>query len=75
MLTHEDVRHLCGELPDWKIAKIIASKATYHELETAVLWTQGENRGPEERHMLGSQAAYLYEILMAGEEWEEEEGR
>lgn len=74
MLTREDVRHLCGELPDWKIAKIVASQASYRDLETAVLWTQGEDRGPE-RHMLGGRAAYLYEILMAGEEWEEERGR
>jgi hypothetical protein len=65
---------LCGELPDWKIAKIIASKASYQELETAVVWAQGEDRGPD-HHPLEGQTAYLYEILMAGEEWEEERGR
>lgn len=74
MLTREDVRRLCGDLPDWKIAKIIASNANYQELETAVFWAQGENRGPD-HHPLEGQVAYLYEILMAGEEWEEERGR
>lgn len=71
MLTRENVRHLCGDLPDWKVAKIIASEASYQELETAVLWAQGEDPGPD-HHPLEGQAAYLYEILMAGEEWEEE---
>jgi len=74
MLTREDVLHLCGELPDWKIAKIIASEASYAELETAVLWSQGEDRGPD-HHPLEGQVGYLYEIIMAGEEWEEEHGR
>jgi hypothetical protein len=74
MLTREDVRHLCGDLPDWKIAKIIASEASYPELEAAVLWTQGEDLGPD-HHPLEGNVAYLYEILMAGEEWEDERGR
>jgi hypothetical protein len=72
MLTREDVLHLCGELPDWKIAKIIASEATYAELETAVVWAQGEHPGPD--HPLEGQVSYLYEIITAGEEWEEERG-
>jgi hypothetical protein len=71
MLTSEDVRHLCGELPAWKIAKIIASGATYQDLEVAATWAQGEDRGPD-HHPLEGQVAYLYEILKAGEEWEEE---
>ena len=74
MLTRDDVRHLCGDLPDWKIAKIIASKATYQDLETAVIWAQGADPGPD-HHVLQGQAAYLYEVLMADEEWEEERGR
>jgi hypothetical protein len=74
MLTREDIVHLCGELPDWKIAKIIASEASYAELETAVVWAQGEDRGPN-HHPLEGQTAYLYEILKAGEEWEDERGR
>jgi hypothetical protein len=74
MLTRDDVRHLCGELADWKIAKIIASNASYEELETAVMWAQGEALGPEHEPLEG-QVAYLYEILMAGEEWDEERAR
>jgi hypothetical protein len=32
MLTDEDIMHLCGELPDWKIAQILTSDATYEDL-------------------------------------------
>ena len=31
MLTGEDIMHLCGELPDWKIARILTSDATYED--------------------------------------------
>ena len=74
MLTREDVLHLCGDLPDWKIAKIIESEATYEEMETAVVWVQGEDRGPD-HHPLEGKVAYLYEILTAGEEWGEDRPR
>lgn len=70
MLTREDVLHLCGELPDWKIAKIIASEASYQDLETAVVWAQGEDPGPD-HHPLEGKVAYLHEIITAGEEPEE----
>jgi hypothetical protein len=73
MLTQAEVVHLCGDLPDWKIAKIIASEATYQELETAVLWAQGADPGPD-HHPLEGKVATLYEIILAGEEWEEDRG-
>jgi hypothetical protein len=72
MLTRDEVRRLCGELPDWKVAKIIASEANYQELETAALWAQGEDPGPD-HHPLEGRIAYLYEIITAEEEWEDEE--
>lgn len=70
MLTRDEVRHVCGELPDWKIARIIAIEPTYQELETAAFWAQGEDRGPD-HHPLEGKVALLYEIIMAGEEWED----
>jgi len=71
MLTREDIRRLCGELPDWKIAKIIGSQANYAELETAAVWAKGEDHGPDHRPLEGK-TAYLFEIIKAGEEWEED---
>ncbi|HEX2447846.1 MAG TPA: hypothetical protein VHK26_06640 [Methyloceanibacter sp.] len=74
MITREDVLHLCGELPDWKITKIIASEPSYAELETAVLWARGEDPGPD-HHPLQGKVAFLFEVITAGEEWEEENRR
>lgn len=74
MLTRVEIVHLCGELPDRKIAKIIASEASYAEFETAVVWAQGDDPGPD-HHALEAKVAYLYEIITAGEEWEEQRGR
>jgi hypothetical protein len=31
----EDIVHLCGDLPDWKIARIEASEASYEDLTIA----------------------------------------
>lgn len=73
-LTSADVARLCGEMPDWKVARILASNASYDELEAAVAWSEGENDilGPA-RVPLSGQAAELYEILMADEDlWEED---
>jgi len=69
MLTHEDIQHLCGELPDWKVAKILASEATYEDLETTMTWAGGQDDiiGPAE-HPLAGRAADLYEIIMANED-------
>lgn len=69
MLTHEDIQHLCGELPDWKIARILASEATYEDLTMAMTWAggQGDIIGPTE-HPLAGRAAYLYEIITADED-------
>ncbi len=74
MLTREDIRRLCGELPEWKIARIIASEANYAELETAAEWVKGEDCGPDHRPLEGK-IAYLFEIIKAGEEWEEDPER
>jgi hypothetical protein len=69
MLTHEDIQHLCGELPDWKVARILASEATYEDLKTAMAWAGGQDDiiGPAE-HPLAGRAAFLYEIITADED-------
>lgn len=69
MLTHDDILHLCGELPDWKVARILASEATYEDLNTAMTWAGGQDDviGPAE-HPLTGRAAALYEIITADED-------
>lgn len=76
LLTHDEVRRLCGDIVDWKIAAIIASGATAEELEACVAWLSGEDDVMgEERKPLDGKAAELYDILTADDEWEEPEQR
>lgn len=72
-VTSEDVIHLCGHVPDWKVVKILASQATYDELEAAVAWGEGESDVlGGARLPLAGRAAELYEIITADEDvWED----
>jgi len=73
-ITHENIQHLCGELPDWKAARILASGATFKDLEVAMTWARGEDDiiGPA-KHPLEGHAALLYEIIPADEDiWGED---
>ena len=69
IITHEDIQHLCGEIIDWKVARILASEATYEDLKAATMWAEGQDDiiGPAE-HPLTGQAALLYEIITADED-------
>jgi hypothetical protein len=73
-LTREDIWHICGDLPDWKVARIEASGASSEELMVALAWAQGEDEvDTADHHPLTGRAAYLYEVLVAEEEiWGEE---
>jgi hypothetical protein len=73
-LTRDEILHICGELPDWKIARIEASGASSEELMVALTWAQGEDEvDTADHHPLTGRAAYLYEVLMADEDiWGEE---
>ena len=74
MLTREDIVHLCGDLPDWKIARIEASEASNEDLAIALTWAQGQDdvTAPT-HHPLTGRAAYAYEVLLADEDiWGEE---
>jgi hypothetical protein len=71
-LTREDVAHMCGDIPDWKVAAIEKSGANAEELELALAWTYGESDvAGEARLPLTGLAAQVYEILVGDEEaWE-----
>jgi len=71
-LTREDVAHMCGDIPDWKVAAIEKSGANAEELELALAWAYGGNAvAGEARLPLKGRAAQLYEILVGDEEaWE-----
>lgn len=68
-LTREQVVHMCGGIPDWKIAAILRSGATANELERALAWVEGESDvAGEARLPLSGRTADLYEILVGDEE-------
>jgi hypothetical protein len=73
-LTAAEVRHLCGEVPDWKVAAIVATGASVGEIETAIAWAAGEDDVMgEARRPLAGTAGAVYDILTADEEYGDED--
>lgn len=73
-LGADDVRHLCGDIADWKVSAILAVGASLEEIETAVAWAAGEDdvMGEERRPLSGLSAA-VYDVLDADEEFGDED--
>lgn len=72
--THADVLHLCGDIADWKVAAILATGADLDEIEAAVAWDAGEDDVMgEERRPLSGAAAAVYDILIADEDYGDED--
>lgn len=65
-LEAKDVSHLVGDLDDAAIAAILATGATYAEIEQALKWIGG---GREEPHLnsegLSPTAERVFEILLS----------
>lgn len=73
-LTRDEIRHLCGDISDHRTAEIIATGGSVKDLEVALAWMAGESDVMgEERRPLSGAAAQIYEILVAGQEWQEED--
>ncbi len=66
VVTRADVTSLAGDLDDATVAAVIATKATYVEIEEAVKWASGdaEQLGKSGRD-LSPAAEAVYDILMA----------
>jgi hypothetical protein len=75
-LTREDVMLLVGDLEDATIAAILATGATYQEIEQALKWA---GAGPEEprfnAHGMTPTAEQVFDIIVTdaayAEEWQE----
>ena len=65
-VTHADVTRLAGDLDDATVAAVLATKATYVEIEEAVRWAAGdaEQLGKSGRQ-LSPAAEAVYDILTA----------
>lgn len=75
-LTHDDIIAVCGDMLDWKVKAILDTGASLAELEAARAWSVGADEVlGEERAPLSGVTAQVYDILIAGEEFEDERGR
>ena len=75
-LSSELVRRLCGDIPDWKVAEILAVGGDLVALEEALAWASGDDETIPERHLSpNSPAARIYDVLTAGEEFTDDERR
>ena len=75
-LGADEIRHLCGDIADWKVSAIIALGASVEEIETAVAWSAGEDDVMgEQRWPLSGSAAAVYDVLVADEEFGDEDRR
>ncbi len=65
-VTHSDVIHLAGDIDEAAVSAILATKASYVEIEEAVKWAGGdaEQLGKAGR-TLSSAAEAVYDILTA----------
>jgi hypothetical protein len=71
-LRAEDVRRICGDMLDWKLAAILALNATAGELAAAAAWAAGRDELGQEGRPLEGLAAQVYDILVSDEFLEDE---
>lgn len=73
-LSREDVVHLVGDLEDATIAAILATGATYQEIEQALQWA---GAGPDEprpdAHGMTPTAEQVFDILLSDPAYADEE--
>lgn len=73
-LTRDDVAHLIGDLDDSVIAAIIATGATYTEIEQALKWVGAGAEEPRlNAHGLTPTAELVCDILLATTEFGDDE--
>ena len=71
-LTAEDVRRLCGDISDWKVAEILSFGGDLAALELAKAWSMDDDETTPARHLSPeSPAARILDVLTADEEEEE----
>jgi len=70
-VSSADIRRLCGDAPDWKIASIAALLPTQSDIEVAVAWADRDDEACGQRALEGK-AAQVFDILTADEGIEED---
>jgi hypothetical protein len=70
-LTAADVRELCGDVLDWKVAAILALRPRPADVAAAAAWAGGDDELGRAGRPLEGVAAQVYDLLTA-DEYEEE---
>jgi hypothetical protein len=63
-LSHDDVAHLVGDLEDSVVATILASGASYLDIEQAVKWLDAGFEGRLNGHGLTTKGELVCDILL-----------
>lgn len=72
-ISSADIRRICGDIADWKVAAIQAAGGDINALEEAVAWSSGDDETTPDRHLPPeSPAAKIYAVLIADEEDDED---
>jgi hypothetical protein len=64
-LTAENVRELCGDVLDWKVAAILALQPSSGDVAAAAAWASGEDELGQAGRPLAGVAAQVYDLLNA----------
>ena len=68
----EDIHRICGEIADWKVSAILGVGGDITSLEEAAAWASGaDDAVPVEDASPGGPEARIYDILMAGDAFDE----
>lgn len=70
--TASDVRHLCGEVMDWKLNAILGLEPSVGDVAAAASRAQGQDEVEGEPRTLEGLAAQVYDVLVSDEAAEDE---
>jgi len=69
-----EIRRQCGDILDWQVEAILESGAGAEDVGAALAWMAGQDDVMgEARRPLAGTAAEVYEILAAGEAFDDED--
>ena len=73
-LDAAEIRRVAGDILDWQVQAILASGASFEELEEAAAYVAGaDDVMGQERKPLSGRVAQIYDILTRDEDWGDEE--
>lgn len=75
-LTSDDIRHACGEVGEHTVQAILAVHGDRAALNEALAWLEGDDEHTPDRYLApGSAASRIYELLVADEEYGDQDRR